>query len=207
MAQTTLFGSYSVADVRAEVWEAFITQHHERVFPHEVTLPLDGALSQQEQAKLTALRQNMAASLQLYLLVYDGEEPIGWHFGFQRNDIEYHMASTGILPEYQNRGIYSAFLRYAKARIFGEGFQYITSLHRCDNNAVLVPKLKAGFQIQAFGFLIQPMLFEANYGPMVQLICPAKELYRSLFDAKAGTRPLAEQLQQQLPHPPPEPAP
>jgi ribosomal protein S18 acetylase RimI-like enzyme len=198
MLKTPLFDSYAVADVSPEAWEAFINQHQARIFPREISLPLDGALSAAEQAKMATLRQNMAGSLHLYLLLYDGDEPIGWHFGLQRSELEFHMASTGILPEYQNRGIYSAFLRYAKARIFAEGFQYITSMHRPDNNAVLVPKLKAGFQIQAFGFLIQPMLFEVNYGPMVQLICPAKEVYRKLFDAQAGTQALVEQFGQEL---------
>ncbi|KUG06158.1 GNAT family N-acetyltransferase [Solirubrum puertoriconensis] len=196
--RTPLFDSYTVAEVSPDEWSAFAGQHFERVFPHEINLPLDGALGTAEQDKLAALRRNMAGCLHLHFLLYDGETPIGWHFGLQRNELEYHMANTAVLPEYQGRGVYSAFLQFAKARIFAEGFQYITSLHRADNNAVLVPKLKAGFQIQAFGYLIQPMLFEVNYGPMIQLICPAKELYRKLFDAQAGTRALAEELGPQL---------
>ncbi|WP_046246159.1 GNAT family N-acetyltransferase [Hymenobacter terrenus] len=181
MSKTILFGDYYVAKVSPEEWEEFFSEHEARVFPNEVSLPLDAALSPTEKDKLTKLRQNLTGILSFYFLIYENERPIGWHFGFQRGDLEYFMANTGILPEYQNRKIYSAFLKYAIEQIIEEGFQYITSVHNSDNNAVLVPKLKAGFLIQAMGFLIQPMLLETNYGTMIQLVYPAKDTYRQMF--------------------------
>ncbi|SMB99450.1 conserved hypothetical protein [Hymenobacter roseosalivarius DSM 11622] len=96
------------------------------------------------------------------------------------------MANTGVLPAYQNRGIYSAFLRFIIQQVTDLGFQFLTSIHHSDNNAVLVPKLKAGFLIQSFGYLIQTMLLEAKYGPMIQLVYPTKPEYRQFLGFQRG---------------------
>lgn len=108
------------------------------------------------------------------------------------------MANTGILPDYQHRGIYSAFLKFAIARILDEGFQFITSIHHLDNNAVLIPKLKAEFLLQSTGFLIQTMILESNYSTIIQLVYPAKDIYRKLFDSRIGTSALNAEISQQM---------
>ena len=178
MLKTVLFDSYTVVEVPADEWQAIVTQHQATVFPHETAASLDGLLTAPEQARLAALRQNLAGAQQLHLLVLDGDEPVGWHYGFQRSDLEYFMANTGLLPAHQGRGLYSALLPVLIEWARATGFQYLTSLHHSDNNAVLVPKLKAGFVLQALGYLLQPMLLEANVGPMVQLVYPLRAEYR-----------------------------
>ncbi len=46
------------------------------------------------------------------------------------------------------------------------------------------------------------MLLETNYGSMVQLVYPAKPLYRQAFNARLGARALGEEISQQLPQQP-----
>lgn len=198
MTKTPLVGSYTAAAVDAETWQAVFAVHQANVFPDEHSVSFEPLLSAVEKDQLTGLRQNLAGARHLYFLLYDGERPIGWHFGFQRSELEYFMANTGLLPAYQGRGIYSAFLQFLIGHVVGQGFQYLTSMHHCDNNAVLIPKLKAGFLLQALGFLIQPMLLETNYGSMVQLVYPAKPLYREAFSARLGARALGEEVRQRL---------
>ena len=198
MPKTHLFAGYYVEETTAEAWEDFFSQHNALVFPDENSIPFDSIFTEEEKTKLNRLKGNLAGSLQLYFLIYDHETPIGWHFGFQKSELEYFMANTGILPDYQHRGIYSAFLKFAIARILDEGFQFITSIHHLDNNAVLIPKLKAGFLIQSTGFLIQTMILESNHGTMIQLVYPAKAMYRKLFDSRIGTKALNEEIQKQI---------
>lgn len=187
MNQVVLFANYAVAEVSPDAWHAVFEQHQARVFPHEqAAASLEMLLSAAEQTKLAGLRQNLAGAQHWHFLIFDGHAPIGWHYGFQRSELEYFMANTGVLPEYHNRGIYSAFLKFLVARAADAGFQYLTSLHHSDNNAVLVPKLKAGFVLQAFGYLIQTMLLEANAGPMVQLVYPVKDEYRQYLGFQRG---------------------
>ena len=199
MSKTLLFDNYYVAEVGAEEWEAFVTENSALAFPHEQSVSFDPVLTAAERTRLGALRQNLARALTLHLLLYENDTPIGWHYGFQRSELEYFMANTALLPAYQGRGIYSAFLKYAIGRILEEGFQYITSIHHADNHAVLIPKLKAGFLIQAFGLLIQPMLLESNYGTMIQLVYPAKDIYRQVLGYRLGTQALHAEMRRQLP--------
>ena len=188
--QTPLKDSYSVKEVGFDEWHQFFEEHASQVFPDEQSMALNFLLNPTEKAKLDSLQANLAQRKELYFLLLDGDKPIGWHFGFQRSELEYFMANTGILPNYQNRKIYSSFLTYAIQRITDEGFQYITSIHHANNNAVLIPKLKAGFLIQSFGFLIQTMILESNYGPMIQLVYPTKAAYRKLFEPQFGINAL-----------------
>lgn len=194
MTKTQLIANYSCQEVTADVWEAFFSEHQAAVFSDEASISFDPIFSETDQAKLTSLRERMGDGLQWYFLIYADETPIGWHFGFQKSDLEYFMANTGILPEYQNRKIYSAFLSYIIQRAVDEGFQFITSIHHADNNAVIIPKLKAGFIIQSFGFLIQTMLLESNYGPMIQLVYPAKAIYRKTFSAGFGAKAMSAEM-------------
>ncbi|TGE20963.1 GNAT family N-acetyltransferase [Hymenobacter metallicola] len=187
MLKTSLFDSYTVAEVDADQWQAVFTLHQARVFPHEHEgSSLAYLLSVPESTRLDQLRQNLNGARHLYFLLLDGDEPVGWHYGFQRSELEYFMANTGVLPEYQNRGLYSAFLKFIVQHAADLGFQYLTSIHHSDNNAVLVPKLKAGFVLQAFGYLIQTMLLDASVGPMVQLVYPTKDEYRRFLGFQRG---------------------
>jgi hypothetical protein len=194
MSKTHLFQNYYVEEVTAEAWEAFFSEHVAIVFPDEASIPFDPIFSDTEKKKMAVLKRNFDRSSQVYCLILDGETPIGWHFGFQKSELEYFMANTGILPDYQNRKIYSAFLKYIIERAVNDGFQFITSIHHADNNAVIVPKLKAGFIIQSFGFLIQTMILESNYGPMIQLVYPVRDIYRKTFSARFGTKAISEEM-------------
>jgi RimJ/RimL family protein N-acetyltransferase len=77
---------------------------------------------------------------------YNAEnEPIGWAIGEQKEADTFNMLWTGILPAYQNQGIYSAFLRRFLEYLQALGYARVTSNHMVNNRAVLVAKLKAGF--------------------------------------------------------------
>ena len=60
------------------------------------------------------------------------------------------MSNTGIFKEHQGKRIYTAFLPKLLELLKEKGFQKIVSRHHASNNSILVPKLKAGFQITGF---------------------------------------------------------
>lgn len=72
---------------------------------------------------------------------------IGWSLGMIENPISFRMSNTGILPAWQRRGIYSGFLRVLLGYIQALGYERVTSYHHPNNRAVLIAKLKAGFNI------------------------------------------------------------
>lgn|GEM_PF-5556172 len=90
-----------MAEVDAEQWQAFFARHQARVFPHEPeAASLAYLLSAPESTRLDQLRQNLSGAQHLYFLLLDGDAPVGWRYGFQRSELEYFMATIGILPEY-----------------------------------------------------------------------------------------------------------
>lgn len=98
----------------------------------------------------SVLGQVFAQAHHEYVIFYnDREEPIGYSFGCQRDRISYFMTGTGILPAYQQRGIYSAFLKRCLSYLYALGYERVVSNHQTNNRAVLIAKLKAGFNITA----------------------------------------------------------
>ena len=87
---------------------------------------------------------------------------VGWHLGQQTLAGIFEMARTGILPQHQNRGLYTALLPTILEQLKHDGFQIVSSRHNLTNNAVIVPKLKAGFVISGFEV-------DDRFGTLVQL--------------------------------------
>jgi RimJ/RimL family protein N-acetyltransferase len=145
--KTLLFGDYSYEfATRREVMDVF--KRMERLVFIERQAPATlNLLSEWEQEKLKEISKDFEHVLQYNLLVYCGEEVIGWSFGVQRNLHDHNMINTGILPEHRNRGIYSALVPVIVEHLKALGVQRIFSRHSMDNNAVIIPKLKAGFVI------------------------------------------------------------
>lgn len=80
-----------------------------------------------------------------FVIYANGDEPIGWSIGEQRAADDFFMTWTGIIPAYQNQGIYSAFLRHFIDYCAELGYARITSNHMVNNRRVIVAKMKAGF--------------------------------------------------------------
>lgn len=84
-------------------------------------------------------------------LVFEQDgELVGTYWGSQESWGRYYMVNSVLRPSHQGRGLYKALLGRVVAAAADAGFAEIYSRHRADNNAILVPKLKAGFVIAAF---------------------------------------------------------
>lgn len=87
------------------------------------------------------------ATHQETIVFYDGEQAIGYSSGRMTSASEFMMNDTGILPDYQGKGIYSAFLKQYVTFLHDCGYERIVSYHSPTNSAILIAKLKAGFNI------------------------------------------------------------
>lgn len=146
-----LFDDYALepAADRAAFME-FCRQHNEAVFGRSPVLPVSDVLSDAEQEHIRRLDGNMGSLFRLEFYVTKAGEPIGWTRGAQKDRETYSMSNTGIFPDYRCRGVYSALLSAVLDLTRREGFQKVISRHSVVNNAILVPKLKAGFRITGF---------------------------------------------------------
>lgn len=81
------------------------------------------------------------------VVFYDNEKAIGYSAGRMTGATQFIMDDTGILPAYQRQGIYSTFLKHYIPYLRECGYERIVSYHSPTNRAVLIAKLKAGFNI------------------------------------------------------------
>jgi len=80
------------------------------------------------------------------LLIYYENEIIGWSFGKAINSNTFYMLNTGILPQYQSKGIYSSLLPKILKKLNSLGFQFVLSKHII-NSKIAIFKQKQGFEI------------------------------------------------------------
>ena len=98
---------------------------------------------------LSALQR---ATHQDAVVFYDGDKAIGSSAGRMTGASEFMMDETGIHPDYQNKGIYTAFLKLYLPYLRDVGYERVVSYHSPNNRGVLIAKLKAGFTITATEF-------------------------------------------------------
>ncbi|MBX9667392.1 MAG: hypothetical protein K2X93_07220 [Candidatus Obscuribacterales bacterium] len=141
--------------VRVEVidkerYDAFRLIHEPKIFPNRYDINAQLALSTNEKDAVSLLGQRLGQLYDLRLGFFEGDEMIGWSYGIQVNAESFRMVTTGIVPEFQGKKIYSRFLSIYAEHIKQQGFQILFSRHYATNNQVIVPKLRFGFLISGF---------------------------------------------------------
>lgn len=122
-----------------------------------------GRLATDEERQAVAdLDAVLGAELEHRVLLRAGDDVVGAYWGQQQSYGRYYMVHSVVHPAWQRRGVYRALLARVMAAAAESGFREVYSRHRADNNAVLVPKLKAGFTIAAFEIV-------PRYGLLVHL--------------------------------------
>ncbi len=176
-----LRGGFVVSAVGADAWEAAWQQVRPLCAMRERG-PQDTPYTADELAGFGALGRSLAPRpLRHHLVIHEaGGELVGVSRGAQRLRADWCMSLTAIKPAFQRQGIYSGLLSRLLPLLRDMGFRQVTSHHRADNSAVLVPKLKAGFLVT--GVQVSPIS-----GLMVELTRPLSEglaaAYRSRIDA------------------------
>ncbi|WP_019588052.1 GNAT family N-acetyltransferase [Deinococcus apachensis] len=118
-------------------------------------------------------------------LIAHGGEVAGWQYSRQWDARTAYMVNTAFLPAHRGKGLYTRLLPVVLAALEAEGYRLVRSQHHATNNAVLIPKLRAGFRIQG--------LQVDDHGVMSVLIHAFDDVYREYMDARSGlTHPKGE---------------
>jgi len=184
--ESILFGNYTVKVLDNAEFLPLLQQYRPIVFQKTLDFHVQEALSTEEQSAIARLRERMGTPFRLNLGIFHNQEFIGWSFGVQESSARYFMVNTGILPQHQNKGIYSALLPRILDILKKEGFQIVYSRHGATNNQVLIPKLKAGF-------IITGLELSDVFGILVHLSYFFNPIRRKVLDVRVGqARPDAE---------------
>ncbi|MEM7618403.1 MAG: GNAT family N-acetyltransferase [Pseudomonadota bacterium] len=106
-------------------------------------------------------------------------EFVGWTWGRQENATTFYMINSAVLKEYRGKGIYHALLNHCVEEVSKKGFDLIYSRHCATNNAIIIPKLKAGF-------IISKMEISDKYGVLIHLHYYTNELRKKIMDYRSG---------------------
>lgn len=129
---------------------------------------------------MSALQNRLGDLYELRLGAFDQTGRfVGWSWSRQETRATLYMFNAAVLPEYRRRGVYGQLVQTVLETAEAEGFQMIYSRHCATNNAVIVPKLKAGF-------VISKLELSDTYGVLVHLHYYPNETRRKVVDYRSG---------------------
>ncbi|MFC4639918.1 GNAT family N-acetyltransferase [Deinococcus hohokamensis] len=118
-------------------------------------------------------------------LVLFGQQVAGWQISRQWDNRTAYMVNTALLPGHRGHGVYSRLLPVVLDTLQAAGYPLVRSHHHATNNAVLVPKLRAGFRLQG--------LEVGHHGVMAVLQRSFDPAYERYMDVRSGlARPQGE---------------
>jgi len=170
---------FTVKPVEKKEVMAFLAGAYDKVFPRwddDLCFRLSGE-RRKELAPFWDLYN--AIHHEWFLFLDPKGRPVGWHMGEAEDFQTFYMRNSGILPEFQNRGLYAAF-SVALARYLGElGYERISSHHKPTNRAILILKLKQGFDVSGFEMT-------ENWGALVKVVKIIPEDRRKAYNKMFG---------------------
>ena len=157
-----IIDDYFLRPIGLSEYLPYYFENESKVYSDSLTINVWESMSKIEQEKQQELYKAIKDRYSFQAFIMKGEMIIGWHSGWQVDEEKYYMCDTALFKEYQGQGIYTALLPILIDLYRAQGFQKIYSRHLASNNAVIVPKLRAGFVITGFEI-------EVMFGLMVVL--------------------------------------
>ncbi len=177
--KTVLSTGFHVEPVSIDVFQDFRKAHEPVIFHNRFDINVQDALSTAEKEAVQSLSKKMGEPYSLRLGFFDAEQMVGWHYGVQVGNDTFRMVTTGILPHYQRKGIYSKFLTAITEELRAQGFQMILSRHWATDNQVIIPKLRHGFLIAGFELTDE-------LGLLLRLMYHFNEIRRKAMHVRSG---------------------
>ncbi len=180
-SSTVALGSgYYLKEMTEKEFFPLFGQHYERIFGEDHTFFGGDYYSDEEKSKIKSLGQRMGNLYRLHLAVFsESHEFAGFSFGYQETAESFYMVCSAVIEEHRRQGLYSALLDAVVAQVAEQGFQIIYSTHCATNNAVIIPKLKAGF-------VIAKLELSDMFGVVVNLHYYTNPLRRRVMDYRSG---------------------
>lgn len=173
----TFLGSFVLCDISWDEFRPFFLEHRPYVFPDDHSAQVDSLLSEEEYDATMRLGMRMNGLFRLAQIIRTEEDVVGWSWGLQRDREEYYMVNSAIFEPFQGQGIYKALLPLLMQRLKQEGFQYVTSRHNPENEAIIKAKMDYGFRPTGVDVT-------DRYGPLLLLGYYFNEKRQAFLDAQ-----------------------
>lgn len=178
---------FTIQELTKDEFLPLFNQHQKTVFEDIHSYGLPDLLYGHELDRYQELKKSTDDLYKLYLAAFDENNNfVGWSWGTQEYGATYCMINSAVLPTHRRQGIYGALLDRCIEIVSKQGFQIIYSRHHVTNNAVIIPKLKAGFTISK-------MELDDKFGVLVHLHYYTNKIRRQIMDYRSGyTQPNKE---------------
>jgi ribosomal protein S18 acetylase RimI-like enzyme len=183
---------YSINLMSGEEFGPLWNQHAKAMFNDSQLIfhPYDH-VTDNDIEKNSSLQKRLKEILRLRFGLFYKNEFVGWSWGFQETPETFYMCNSGVLPEHRRKGLYTALMQTLVKAAVDEGFQKIYSRHTTTNNAVIIPKLKAGFYITN-------LEVSDSFGTLVHLTYFPSALRNKVLNFRAGQIRPDEELKKVL---------
>lgn len=139
---------FSFKEVDSEEFVKMTGELPNKIFDdQEIILRASDVISEDEKNKIKKLNEDFKKPFALHMLLLYKGSIAGWMWGLQDGRESFYMVNSAVLPQHRGRGLYTRMLEIVLNKLIVKGYQKIWSRHNTLNNAVIIPKLKAGFQI------------------------------------------------------------
>ncbi len=172
---------YALIELSSEEFHALYSEREQLYFTMSTKDDVDAGLSEADRDRMIDRRYAFPDTDAFrWGITYD-DEIVGWTLAQQTDHVTLTMRNTAIDPAHRGRGLYTALLPIVLDRARTDGYQKIISTHHASNNAVIVPKLKAGF-------IITGLNVNEKFGLMVTLTYFLTDVRRDLALTRIGFR-------------------
>ncbi len=174
-----LQNGYEIREMHHDEFGPLIEKHHKIVFQETIQFNWRDYAPKEVLDTTSELVKNMGQPYRLRLGLFLNEEFVGWSFGDQQTGEAYYMRNSAVLEKHRSKGLYTELLKANIEILTAKGFQVIYSSHIATNNAIIIPKLKAGF-------VITSLEVEERFGTRIKLSYFVSNLTRKVIDFRVG---------------------
>jgi len=186
-----LIENYYAKTVDDKTIGEILKNNRETMFPDTVDFNRFAVFSDLEIESLRKKKQSRKPPSRLsYVLEQEGNL-VGWCTAYEKDIDEWYMHNTGIFKAHRKKGLYTAVLQLMIEHAKVEAYPKITSLHNATNNAVIIPKLKAGF-------VISGLAIHDKFGTMVELTYYVNPQIKAVINFRSGQHSLPKNLAQHI---------
>ena len=139
---------------------------------------LSEAIAQEAAARPGGLARDVPSPFGL--AAYRNGTLVGWSQGHRQGRSEFYMLNSGVASIERRKGVYSELVKAVLAHAASQGYAKVTSRHAASNTAVLIAKMRLGFQVSGFEY-------SEVYGPLVQLTFIVSEARRRLYRVRSAS--------------------
>lgn len=175
--ENEILPGYALHPVTEEEFMTLYKERESQYFAGFEQTDLVGEVSDHDREQFAIRQRAFTSGERFQWFIQHKGDIIGWTLAQQEDPITLLMRNTAVDPAHRRVGVYTALLAFVVAFAREHGYQRVTSTHSATNNAILIPKLKAGF-------VISGLHVDEKFGVMVHLVHHLYTQRRAVFERR-----------------------